>query len=351
MKEIKVSVIIPVYNTPLGFFERCIISVEQQLYSFFEIVVIDDGSERELSDQYLQVCQKYDNIKYFYQKNRGVSSARNSGIQNSSGEYITFVDADDVILADFLVHGVELVKKYEKPDLVAGKIEFISEDGETSKNYKNTPICKTLKVCEDDIDKLKLLMSGIRQQNINFDITGSPCARLYKRSIASQIEFPDNITHWEDQIYNRLFLNLARSAVLTDEVWYHYYQNEFSAMHNSFNKMFIERSKPFWEIWNQLNATEKVEIRKEFEKKNVDFFYAAIHISIVDKNTEWLLKGTLIRELINEPIFRETTGNLKASDFDTLSDKLRFQLMKNRNYIMMYWLIKIKMYIYEREAR
>lgn len=97
-----ISIIIPVYNTE-KYLERCINSVLDSTYENFEILLVDDGS----NDRSLEICRNYSDrdsrIRVFMQKSRGgVSSARNRGIEESLGEWIVFVDSDDVIACDFL---------------------------------------------------------------------------------------------------------------------------------------------------------------------------------------------------------------------------------------------------------
>lgn len=84
-----VSVVIPTFNRE-QVLERAIKSVLDQSYQNIELIVIDDGSTDNTKD----ICSKFD-LKYLYQKNKGVSSARNLGIQNSNGEFISFLDSDD----------------------------------------------------------------------------------------------------------------------------------------------------------------------------------------------------------------------------------------------------------------
>lgn len=90
----KISVIIPTYNYD-KYIEATIDSVLKQTYKDFEIIVIDDGSEDETKSI---ILQKYSNIvNYFFQNNRGASSARNVGISKSKGNHILFLDADDIL--------------------------------------------------------------------------------------------------------------------------------------------------------------------------------------------------------------------------------------------------------------
>ena len=91
-----ISVIVPVYNTE-KYIEKCVMSILNQTYKNLEIILIDDGS----TDNSPQICDslaKKDNrITVIHQPNGGVSSARNIGLDNTHGDYITFVDSDDYI--------------------------------------------------------------------------------------------------------------------------------------------------------------------------------------------------------------------------------------------------------------
>jgi glycosyltransferase involved in cell wall biosynthesis len=88
-----VSVIIPAYNSA-RFLPEAIESVLKQTYPVLEIIVVDDGS----IDNTKEVCQNYPTVKYIYQKNQGVSAARNTGIYAATGDYLILLDADDTKL-------------------------------------------------------------------------------------------------------------------------------------------------------------------------------------------------------------------------------------------------------------
>lgn len=97
----KISAIIPVYNCE-KFIEKCVQSLLNQKYINLEIILVDDGS----TDNSGNICDeigKLDNrIKVFHKKNGGVSSARNFGIENSTGDYVTFIDADDTVSPEYI---------------------------------------------------------------------------------------------------------------------------------------------------------------------------------------------------------------------------------------------------------
>lgn len=96
-----VSVIIPIYNAE-KYIQQCIRSILNQSYSDIEIILVDDGSSDASASLCQELAQKDTRIKYYYQPNSGVTSARKKGVELASSEYVTFVDADDTIEKDFL---------------------------------------------------------------------------------------------------------------------------------------------------------------------------------------------------------------------------------------------------------
>ena len=102
-----ISIIIPIYNVE-KYLNDCLKSVQHQSYSDFEVLMVDDGSK----DGSAEVCKEYeekdDRFHYYYQENAGVSAARNLGLKYAKGEYICFVDADDIVAQDYLMHLLEL---------------------------------------------------------------------------------------------------------------------------------------------------------------------------------------------------------------------------------------------------
>ena len=91
-----ISVIVPAYNAE-QYIAQCIDNLLCQTYKNLEIIVVDDGS----TDNTSRVLQQYPKVKYIYQPNSGVSVARNAGIEAASGEFIHFMDADDLLNLEF----------------------------------------------------------------------------------------------------------------------------------------------------------------------------------------------------------------------------------------------------------
>ena len=117
----KISVIVPVYNTE-KYLDRCIQSILAQTYTDFELLLVDDGS----TDSSGAICDKYaeqdSRVRVFHKENGGVSSARNQGLDNAKGEWITFVDSDDWVDREFF----NILSKSSKPDIL---ISYYVADG------------------------------------------------------------------------------------------------------------------------------------------------------------------------------------------------------------------------------
>ncbi len=124
---IKVSVIIPTYNYA-KFIPEAIRSVLDQTFCDFELIIVDDGSTdetREVIKPYLDDAR----VKYVYQENKGLSSARNLGITTSRGEYIAFLDADDLWMPEKLQKQVPLLESNHKVALIYSMAEQINHEG------------------------------------------------------------------------------------------------------------------------------------------------------------------------------------------------------------------------------
>jgi glycosyltransferase involved in cell wall biosynthesis len=122
------SVIIPAYNAE-KFIEASIRSVLAQTVPDFEIVVVDDGSRDRTAEIVRSMAD--DRIRYIYRENGGVSAARNTGIQNATGEYVCFLDADDFWRPNHLAVVHRLIRKFSACDVYLTGYEILLHDGRT----------------------------------------------------------------------------------------------------------------------------------------------------------------------------------------------------------------------------
>jgi len=195
----KLSIVVPVYNRA-DLVGQCLESLKGQSESAIEIIIVDDGS----TDGVAQLCQKYveedSRFSYFYKKNEGAASARNYGIRRARGDFISFVDSDDVLHQDFSTVFMRCAST--SPDA-----EIISGSRVTSPYVVEFP-----KIKEDfkKISALELIQKGT-----------TSCTRAFKRDLFLQSPylFPDN-TWAEDNAFIPVLVTRARLILYTESIVY-----------------------------------------------------------------------------------------------------------------------------------
>ncbi len=197
-----ISIIIPVFNAE-KYLSQCIESIiSSAAFERTEILLVDDGSNdgsAEICDKY---SDKYENIKSFHIENSGVSKARNVGLKNSSGEYITFCDADDYYLNDILLNVTKVIENCT-PDFIF--FDFFYENEEQSENL-NYPFEKETVLNSNFI---KNLAPEFMLKNSSFN---SVWNKFFKKKLLNEIFFDTNQKHGEDRDFVLKYLLKCESA-------------------------------------------------------------------------------------------------------------------------------------------
>lgn len=126
MPNTLVSVIIPVYNCD-RYLAEAIESVLSQTFKSFEIIVVDDGS----TDASAEIATSYKEVNYIRQSNQGIAVARNVGITNARGEFIAFIDADDVWIPNKLRRQVDYLINHPEIQYTVGRVKYFLEKGQS----------------------------------------------------------------------------------------------------------------------------------------------------------------------------------------------------------------------------
>ena len=208
-----VSIIIPIYKAE-NYIEECLASILNQTYTDFEVLCINDGSP----DNSAAICQhfvKIDNrFQLINQKNEGVSSARNNGLNRAKGEYIYFIDADDAIAPNYLEELVRLSKD--------GSMAICSY----ARNKRNLTK-KTTKIQEYGVKEYinHVLDEDIEHPNI--------WSMLFRNSIiqAQQLYFHIGCIKNEDTEFYLKYMVHEKNIVFSNFKGYYYRVNENSAVH------------------------------------------------------------------------------------------------------------------------
>ena len=213
-----ISVIVPVYNVE-RYLEECLNSIQQQSYTDIEVILVNDGS----TDHSKTICERYcEEDSRFYllnQTNQGQSSARNVGVAASKGEFIAFVDSDDIIQKNYL----EKLMQYmtEEVDIVESNFTVSKKDF-LVENSKETTI----------------LFEGNSNEAVkifpNHVLSVNPVTKLYRREIVEAVPYPEGLIY-EDIYCGIGMLKYIRKIIKIDYIGYYYRQHQASTMHQDFS--------------------------------------------------------------------------------------------------------------------
>ena len=224
-----VSIIIPVYNPPMVCFQKCITSVLEQTYQRIEVIIIDDGSDPSYVKEIDDWSQRDSRVSVFHQPNRGVSNARNRGIELATGKYINFVDADDQVEITWLEKAVIEAEK-RMADIVYGCVSLVRAGNidqfqcghveERTLSFEGSELWRVQKML---LQRRTPLLSSFSY------LDHGPCGKLYKTEIAKKILFPTDLSLAEDQVFNHAFLRQSKCVIVTNFLAYYYVLNDDSA--------------------------------------------------------------------------------------------------------------------------
>lgn len=218
-----VSVIIPVYNAE-ACLERCIASVINQTFQNIEVILVDDGSIDQSSEICDRWCAKDSRIKVVHQTNRGVSAARNTGLQAASGNWILQVDSDDYIAS----YAIEcLVRAGEESSVDMIICDFIKGSEE---NYRFGASSEPIVKMADSITTI----SKIYENDHNALRYVAPWCKLCKKELYDDIKYPEGKIFEDIYTTHKLLYRCKQIAVL-DEPLFYYFQRPGSIMNASFS--------------------------------------------------------------------------------------------------------------------
>lgn len=213
MDNVLVSVVVPLYNSE-KYLIQCIESLEKQSLKDMEIILVNDGSTDNTGDLCEKVKNRYNNIRVFFQKNLGVSAARNLGIEKAKGKWITFVDSDDEISDKTLEVAMKLGEIYN-----AGIVSYrmMIESDHKSENVEKEIVLDSI------YSRLEAFFNG--------EIDGSACTKIFRLKDLGNLRFDTRLKVNEDKLFVYKALLQMQKIVVTEYRFYNYFLNDSSATH------------------------------------------------------------------------------------------------------------------------
>lgn len=290
-----VSIIIPVYNS-VQFLERCVSCIFNQTYKNWELILIDDGS----TDGSAVICDEYTKedgcVKVIHQQNLGASFARKRGIDVAKGEYLTFVDSDDIVEDDYLERLYNAMNQYGVK--IAACDQIIHQEGTDLKVDKS-------------VEVMLLDNKPIHDRFFNYQFWGFG-GKIYHKSVFEGVYFPEYTINEDYVVMAQLFDRYKQMAYIPMGL-YHYMTHGESLSHQKLSKrMFDEYYNKLW-------------VRDFYAEKNPRYL----------KNAEAQLTETCIK------LIRCVSMEDKETNYQKVKDDMQAYLRSNLFSIMFNLFLKM----------
>ncbi len=312
-----ISVIVPIYNGE-KYLEECLESIINQTYKNLQIILIDDGSK----DKSGKICDEYakkDNrIEVIHKENAGVSVARNTGLDNARGEWITFIDADDSVEKDFCKKLMQ--KETNDVDcIMCGYNRLI--------NDKKIEI-KSIGFSNKFEDSRKYLISSLNPQTG----VGFSHMKIIRMSAIGNIRFNDNLKVAEDALFNIQLSGNIRKINFVDEKLYNYRLNTNSTV-KKYDDKYTEK---YLKAMEECGKYIRIKYSNDSEIIQNYYNFVAYHVLLIAVNycynPQNLNKRKTLKKICKEAIFSD--GIIK-SNYENLSltRKITLFTIKYKLYI------------------
>ena len=316
----KVSVIVPIYNVE-KYLSKCLNSIVGQTYENLEILCVNDGSP-DNSGEILRIFAERDNrIRIINKENGGLSSARNAGIKEATGDYIVFVDADDWIDFETIEtavkateeDGVEMVLWGYVREFKRESVEKRIMDGDRIFDKDGTHRC------------IHRRMAGLLGEELsnptNADSLATAWGKLYttKKIKDNKLEFVDTkIIGTEDVLFNLYYFGYVESCKFIDKPFNHYRKDNEGSLTKKYKPELPNQWASLYEMMFKYVRTNRLRCSEDFEAA----LYNRVCLSMIGlglneycQKTTFMKRAARIDGILNSPMYREAFSHLDLSYF------------------------------------
>lgn len=307
----KVSIIIPAYNVE-KYIKRCLDSIKNQTYENIEVLIINDGSCDNTEEIVLDFCKEDNRFKYYKKENGGVSSARNLGLDNTNGYYISFIDSDDTIEPTFIEKLVNAIKENDAFSIINGMYKVINGKKQEYLIKKEAiPFLKNPSCClrlyhKNDIDDLNL---RFEKSSMGEDLEFVSKLLIYKNSYSVVEEFLYNYYMNDDSLTHTYTSHVYSVMEAIDRI------ENFAKEKNKFEE--FKSTLEYINICHILIALMKNASKVDgFNNDNID----KIINYVENKYPNWE-NNAIITQLVNQD--QEYLKTLKIRNYDKINEYLK----------------------------
>ncbi len=317
MKKILVSIIIPIYNAE-KYLKDLFDSINKQTYKNYEVILINDGSTDNSEQKCLEFLNNNNRVKYYKKENTGVSDTRNFGIKKSLGDYICFIDADDILEKDYLLDFVTTL-----PD---SNTNLICCDYSKFNSYKDIQQQnESVKIIKEfsEKDKYEILYSNY---------CGYLWNKFFSRKIIveNNLKFDTSISMMEDLLFIFKYLEYINRIICINKKNYNYRQISNSASKNLSSIKWFSNFK----VLNILNSNKKKFNKKALSSFSYSYLFyiyeAKFRLNYIKKDKEYLEQKKLVKKQL------EVTKGL----YKNLSKKQKIKIFLYKHFNRIFFKLK-----------
>lgn len=339
-----VSIVIPAYNCE-NIIDKCLESVINQTYADIEIIVVDDGSKDGTYNVVDSFAKKDSRIKLKTIKNSGPGGARNAGIDIATGDYLAFVDADDIVYPNYIETMVDTMAKYNV-DLVICNMEMImdydnipqiyhanSNEGENyEKNSDSTKVENNKGLNEHLYNSKKEILENLFTLMESSWYVNTLWCKMYKLSFIkdNSIRINEDIDMGEDFQFNIKYLDLVDKLIIIEDILYQYFVIN-STLTGKYRPNMYEQRKV------SIDEFSKFVDKYELDKNIIHYLYIKLLFADCMQMREFKEKYTAverknrIKELMNKDEIILAKKELKAAG---ITQKVLLLALKTNNRVI-----------------
>lgn len=318
MNEVEFSFIMPVYNTSAQYLKESIQSITRIKKCSYEVIIVDDGSKSDDTLSVLNLYEKAPDIKVIHKQNGGVSSARNTGLDNAVGNYIMFVDSDDYIDTEVFENVcLRVVSEYPDKDIFIFANHDVNGSGEF---IQKSPQKEDIVIC----DHILHTYSAGAPIGVTW-VRESVWGKIFKREIIGQNRFASGMKYGEDNLFV-LNISLAVEEIVCCAAPVYCYRRNDASVTNCYTPTILEdRMKNIIEI-------EQMYKKYHLDDALIDLCYDIIfrtYLHLVlrqwvfhkNNHISFLKKSELARNILSNEYFSK---KLQGIDLSRLRKKDRY---------------------------
>lgn len=304
-----ISVIVPMYNAE-KYIEKCIDSIENQKYKNLEIILVDNNSSDNTLNIVKDRAQKDSRIRIYSCKKQGSSATRNVGLRLSHGQYISFVDADDVLAPNAYADSISVLTKYDPDYLLFGFYKF-DENGSVNDDYIRFP--------EGFFDGKNYynLALDMAFSNKGHTVPSYVYLRIIKTSILedNHILFDEKVTRSEDfQFLMKLNL-VSKSMYSMYEKKYYGYRQVANSLSHSYTPNYLNMIDIiFNDLYLFVSKIGSLEYMNRLYYRNIIYYEICAKEIILNRRLNSHQKNEMIKEMLDSSSYKKAIKKIELRD-------------------------------------